>query len=339
MWEIFEDREQNLWIGTLGGGLDIFDRETNRFKHIQYKGALQDPVPFNYISSILQDKKGNLWVGTTGGIAVFEKSNTTTVFYQSSKDKNDLSNNNVICLFEDSKGRIWVGTREGLNLFNEQTKQFQTFTTSDGLPDDMILNILEDNHQTFWISTPNGLCNAIPKQDKAGLVFSVISYDETNNLQNREFNDNAALKTRAGELIFGGPSGFNIINPDNIQKPVYRPKIVFTGLQILNNTVEPGELINKRVLLEQSLSQLQSINLKYKENVFSVEFASLDFGHSTRNKCAYMLEGFNSDWLYADGTQRRVTYTNLNPGPYTLKVKVLGVDGLWSDIKDFADQY
>ncbi len=104
----------------------------------------------------------------------------------------------------------------------------------------MILNILEDNHQTLWISTPNGICNAIPKQDKAGLVFSVIGYDETNNLQYREFNDFAALKTHAGELIFGGPSGFNIINPDNIQKPVYRPKIVFTGLQILSKSVVPG---------------------------------------------------------------------------------------------------
>jgi hypothetical protein len=106
----------------------------------------------------------------------------------------------------------------------------------------------------------------------------VISYDETNNLQNREFNDNAALKTRAGELIFGGPSGFNIINPDKIRVPVYRPKIIFTGLQILNNAVEPGELINNRVLLEQSLSKLPGIKLKHKENVFSIEFTSLDFG-------------------------------------------------------------
>ncbi|MES2649999.1 MAG: two-component regulator propeller domain-containing protein [Bacteroidota bacterium] len=333
VWEIFEDREQHLWIGTLGGGLDSLKRETNQFKHIQYKGKLKDPGPFNYISSILQDKRGNVWVGTTGGIAVFEKGNATTVFYQSSKDKNTLSNNTVNCLFEDSRGRIWAGTREGLNLFDEQSKQFQAFTTADGLPDDMILNVLEDNHQALWISTPNGLCNAIPKQGKAGLVFSIIRYDETNNLQYREFNDFAALKTRAGELIFGGPSGFNIINPGKILHPVYRPKIVFTGLQILNNTVEPGELVNNRVLLPQSLPGLQSIGLKYKENVFSIEFASLDFGQSARSKCAYMLEGFNPGWLYADGSQRRVTYTNLNPGHYTLKVKVLGVDGVWSDIK------
>lgn len=332
IWEIFEDRQNNLWIGTLGGGLDRFDRKTNRFEHTQYNGT-QYPLPSNYISSILQDKEGNLWVGTSGGLTVFKKNKTETFSFQQTGDKSSLSNDNVICLLEDSKGKIWVGTREGLNFFNKQTKEFQKFTTADGLPDNIILNILEDKHHTLWISTPNGLCNAIPQQTKNGIAFSVISYDVTNNLQNREFNDNAALKTRAGELIFGGPSGFNIINPDKIQKTAYRTKIVFTGLQILNNNVEPGELINNRVLLKQSLSQLQSIDLKYKENVFTIEFASLDFGHSAGNKYAYMLKGFNSDWLYADGTQRRVTFTNLNPGKYTLRVKVLNHDGVWSDEK------
>lgn len=333
VWEIFEDRQNNLWIGTLGGGLDLFDRKRNGFAHTQYKGEAKDPLPSNYISSILQDKKGNLWVGSSGGITIFEKNKTSPFSYQRTNDKNSLSNNTVICLLEDSKGRIWAGTREGLNLFNGKTKQFQRFSISDGLPDNMILNIIEDNHQTLWISTPNGLCNVIPKQDQNGFLLSVISYDETNNLQNREFNDNAALKTRAGELIFGGPSGFNIINPDKIRVPVYRPKIIFTGLQILNNTVEPDELINNRVLLQQSLSKLNGIKLKYKENVFSIEFTSLDFGRSAGNKYAYMLEGFNADWLYADGAQRRVTYTNLNPGHYTLKVKVLNRGGMWSDIK------
>jgi len=333
VWEIFEDREQHLWIGTLGGGLDILNRETDRFEHVRYRGAPPDLTPFNYISAILQDKKGNLWVGSIGGIAIFEKGKTTQVFYQQSTSKGHLSNNNILCFLEDSKGRIWAGTREGLNLFDDKTKQFQVFTTSDGLPDNMILNILEDNHQTLWISTPNGLCNAIPKQGKAGLVFSIISYDDANNLQNREFTDNAALKTRAGELIFGGPSGFNIINPDKILPPVYRPKIVLTGLQILSKNVAPGELINNRVLLQQSLSRLQSIGLKYKENFFSIEFASLDFGHSIQDKYAYMLEGFNSGWLYADGNLRRAVYTNVGPGHYIFKVKVLNRDGVWSDEK------
>ena len=333
VWEIFEDRQQNLWIGTLGSGLDIYDRQTNSFRHHQQKGGQPSPLPSNFVSSILQDKKGNLWIGTSGGISIFEKNKATRFFSQDNNDKNSLSNNNIICISEDSKGRIWVGTREGLNLFNEQTKGFQTFTTSDGLPDNMILNILEDDRHALWISTPNGLCNVVLKENNTGLLFSIINYDESNNLQNREFNDNAAFKTQNGELIFGGPSGFNIINPGKIKKLVGHPKLVFTGLQILNNNVEPGESVNNRILLEQSLSHLQSITLKYKENVFSIEFASLDFAHSDRDKYAYMMEGFNSDWLYTDGNHRRATYTNLDPGHYSFKVKVLKGDGSWSDEK------
>ena len=104
-------------------------------------------------------------------------------------------------------------------------------------------------------------------------------------------------------------------------------------MQILSKSVAPGELINNRVLLQQSLSRLQSIGLKYKENVFTIEFASLGFGHSIQDKYAYILEGFNTGWLYADGNLRRATYTNLGPGHYTFKVKVLNRDGVWSDEK------
>lgn len=333
IWEIYEDKEQNLWIGTLGGGMDLFDRKSNSFRHYRYAQGVENKVPLTYISAILQDKKENLWFGTVFGIAVLNKEKAKVDFYQQANEKNSLSNNTVGCFLEDSKGRIWVGTREGLNLFNEQTKSFQRFTTSDGLPDNNILNILEDHRQTLWISTPSGLCNAIPQQKANGIGFNIINYDEMNNLQSHEFNDNAALKTRAGELFFGGPSGFNIINPAAIQKPVQHRNIVFTDLQILNENVEPGKLINNRVVLQQSLSQLNSIDLQYKENVFSIEFASLDFAHSNRDKYAYKLEGFNADWLYTDGKVRRATFTNLDPSHYILKVKVLNNDGSWSEEK------
>lgn len=334
VWEICEDRDQQLWIGTLGSGLDKLDRKTNRFEHFTYKGAEHSPVPLTFISALIQDSKGNLWIGSAFGIVVLEKDKTTPVFYYHTNDKTSLSHNNIFSFLEDSKGRMWVATREGLNLFNEQTKTFQVFTTAAGLPHTMILDILEDDHGTFWLSTPNGLYNAIPRQKENGLSFSLIGYDEMNNLQNREFNENAAFKTKAGELIFGGPSGFNIIDPDKIQKPVYHPVIVFTGLQILNNNIEPGELINDRVLLKQSITQLQNIDLTYKENVFSIEFASPGIAYGARDKYAYMMQGFNSDWLYTDGDHRRATYTNLDPGHYTFKVKVQNGDGTWSEEKN-----
>jgi len=330
VWEIFEDKDKQLWIGTLNGGLDRFNRETKQFEHYNYG---QGDLPSNTISAILQDSKGNLWIGTGAGVAVFGRNKKKPVIYRHTNDKNSLSSDGVTCLLEDSKGRIWIGSREGLSLFNEQTKKFQTFTTADGLSDNAILDILEDNHQTLWLSTSNGLCNAVPKQHANSGSFAIVCYDEMNNIQNREFNENAALKTRTGELLFGGPSGFNIIDPGKIEKPSYRPKIVFTGLQIFNDNIEPGTTLNGRVVLQQSLTRVPAIDLKYKENVFSIQFTSLDFEHSTQDKYAYMLEGFNTDWLYVNGDQRRVTYTNLDPGHYVFKVKVLDGYGLWSDVK------
>jgi ligand-binding sensor domain-containing protein len=123
----------------------------------------------------MQDRNENLWIGSDIGITVFEKNNTTPVFYRHTSENNSLATDNVISLLQDSKGRIWVGTAEGLNLFNEQTESFQAFTTSNGLPDNIILNILEDNHQTLWISTPNGLCNAFRRKKKITSVCLLLT--------------------------------------------------------------------------------------------------------------------------------------------------------------------
>lgn len=333
VWEIFEDSGKNLWIGTLGGGLDLLDRATGRFRHYQYNADGWSDIRSNFISALMQDRKGNLWIGTDNGVAVFDKDKKASRFFQHSADKNSLSSNNVICLSEDDSGRIWVGTREGLNLYREQTGDFQVFTASDGLPDNIVFNIIEDNYHAYWISTPSGLCKAIPKQRPNGLALFIVHYDEANNLQSREFNENAALKTRDGNLLFGGPGGFNMIDPNKITQSAGAPKLIFTGLQIFNNNIEPGMEVNGRVLLQQALSRAEGINLKYKENVFSIEFSSLDFVNSNQDRYAYMLEGFNPDWLYANSNQRRVTYTNLDPGHYVFKIRVLNGDGLWSDIK------
>ncbi|MGZ5248289.1 MAG: response regulator, partial [Flavitalea sp.] len=220
-----------------------------------------------------------------------------------------------------------IGTREGLSLFNLEEKNFTNFTTENGLPDNAVLNILEDGQGSLWISTPNGLCKVRLENN----LISVINYDEINNLQGREFNENAALKTSKGELIFGGPSGFNIIDPEKSSVSPTPEKIVFTDFQIQNKSIEPGTELNGRVLINSSLNYLDELVLKHKENVFSIEFSSLNFPHGSRDRYAYLLEDFNKEWLYTDGSQRKVTYTNLDPGNYVFRVKVLGSNGTWSE--------
>ncbi|HEY1199857.1 MAG TPA: ATP-binding protein, partial [Niastella sp.] len=157
------------------------------------------------------------------------------------------------------------------------------------------------------------------------------NYDERDGLQGREFNENAALKTKQGELIFGGANGFNIISPEAIAHNTIVPEVVLTDLRVFDRSPQPGEVINNRVLLKTAISEVKEITLKYHENIFSLEFAALNYSNPEKNQYAYKLEGFNNDWLTTDGSHRTVTYTNLDPGTYTFRVKASNGDGVWNE--------
>jgi signal transduction histidine kinase/ligand-binding sensor domain-containing protein/DNA-binding response OmpR family regulator len=330
IWEIKEDSRQRLWIGTLSAGLDLFDRQKNRFIH--YRPGRENSVHASYISELMEDRKGNLWIGTDMGIDVLEKVSGRFRHYDSrTADAHGLSNNNIISIFEDSRGLVWVGTRDGLDLFDEAQGNFKTFRTADGLPDNTVLTILEDNAHALWLGTPNGLSNMIVAQGgQAGKYsFQWRNYDESDGLQGREFNENAALRTRNGELIFGGANGFNLFDPQHIQPGKHPPGLVLTDLQVFNKSMGIGEKLNGHVILPQSISELKGITLHYNENVFSIEFAALDFASHEKAKYAYMLEGFNKQWLQVNDRSRKATFTNLDPGDYTFKLRITDDMGGW----------
>lgn len=332
VWDIYEDYLKNLWIGTLGGGLDRFDRQSKAFVHYPTGSVSGDPV--NFISVLTGDASGNLWIGTAGGIEVMNiASGKITGYVHRDRDSNSLSNDNVISLLPDSRGWVWVGTREGLNLFDTVHKTFRLFTRQDGLPDNTILTMLEDHDHNLWIATPNGLSNMIirPGPDAGTYSFSCKNYDELDGLQGREFNEKAAYETRGGELAFGGPNGFNLFDPSKIRINTRIPPVILTDLQIFNRSVQVGEKIKGHVILSQAMPLTASVTLPFTANDFSIEFAALSFAHSEKNQYAYELEGFNKDWITADGNIHKATYTNLDPGKYIFRVKAANNDGVWNE--------
>lgn len=331
VWEIMEDSQNRLWIGTLTEGLDLMDREHSRFIH--HQPNVPNSIHSGYISALVEDRHGNIWIGTSEGIDILEKSTGRfTHFTHSEKDKNSLSNNNVISMVQDSRGWIWAGTRDGLNVFDTDRHIIKTFRQEDGLPDNTISTLLEDDNHNIWLSTPNGLSNIIVEKPASGVtVFQFKNYDESDGLQGREFNENAVLKTRNGELLFGGANGFNLFHPNAIKTTKRIPNLVLTDLQIFNKSVPIGEAYNQHIILPQSISLAKEIKLKYNENVFSIEFAALDFSTSEKIKYAYKLEGFNNDWLITDGKNRKATFTNLDPGDYWFKVKIADNEGNWNN--------
>jgi signal transduction histidine kinase/ligand-binding sensor domain-containing protein/DNA-binding response OmpR family regulator len=328
VWEIYEDAANNLWIGTLDAGLEKYDRNTNRFIH--YKPLAPYSVHMGYIAAITEDKQGNLWVGTSYGCDVRDKN--TGIFKQLLSRETNLSNDNIISIYNDSRGITWVGTRDGLNIYNPATNRFQVFRKEDGLPDNSILNIVEDKAQQIWISTTNGISRiSYNGPGKDGISISCINYDRLDGLQGKEFNENAAYVTRSGEIIFGGANGFNLFNPAKLQTNTHVPPVVLTGLQVFNQDIEAGKTTGRRVILKKAITETPAITLRYDENIFSLEFSSLSYINTQKNKYAYKLKGFNDNWLFTDGNSRKVTYTNLDPGKYTFYVKASNDDGVWNE--------
>jgi signal transduction histidine kinase/ligand-binding sensor domain-containing protein/DNA-binding response OmpR family regulator len=332
IWALMEDSRKRFWIGTFESGLDLFDRNKNIFIHHKVG---DNSVHSNYITSIAEDRKGNIWLATSYGINVIDHSTGNFGYYlhDDSKPTTSLSNNNVISILADSRGYIWAATRVGLDLFDPQSKAIRTFRTEDGLPDNLVLNILEDNEHNLWLSTPVGLSEVLISKDtvSGNLSFVFRNYDESDGLQGKEFNEKAALKTRSGEIIFGGANGFNIFDPQRIVPDEKMAELVLTDLQVFNKTISAGEKLNGHIILPRAIAEAQEIELKYNENVFSIEFAALNLSSSEKIKYAYKLHGFNEEWLNADARTRKATYTNLDPGDYVFKVRAANRDGLWSE--------
>ncbi|HKP33108.1 MAG TPA: two-component regulator propeller domain-containing protein, partial [Chitinophagaceae bacterium] len=330
VWEIYEDSKQNLWIGTLDHGLSRFDAKTNAFVH--YNSGQEHSTHSTYISAILEDKEGNLWIGTSEGIDVFEKATNQYKHYGYDKrNPKGLSNNTITCIYEGTRGYIWIGTYSGLNQFDPKTKTFKTFRVEDGLPENTIFGILEDKNHSFWISTTKGLSNLVLNTEGSEYQYIFRNYDETDGLQGMHFNENASFKTSRGEMIFGGAAGFNIFRPEQIRINGKTPQIVLTDFEIFNNTLKPGEKFQGNVILEKSLVELKKIEIPYKANFFSVEFAALNFSQPEKNNYKYKLDGFNDEWITADKNVRKATFTNLDPGVYTFHLKASNNDGVWNE--------
>jgi signal transduction histidine kinase/ligand-binding sensor domain-containing protein/DNA-binding response OmpR family regulator len=331
VWRIYEDSRNNLWIGTLGGGLDLFDRQKEIFYH--YRANDVNSVRSAFVICFQEDDDKNLWIGTADGIDILQRQ-TGRFMHLAHEDNNlqSLSNNNVTAILEDSRKWMWVATREGLNLYDKGKGTFRVFREENGLPDDAILSVLEDNNKNLWVSTPRGLSSIIiTKGARGSYAFSFKNYDESDGLQGKAFNENAALKTKEGELIFGGANGFNVFRPSDIKINKTIPEVILTDFLIFNKSVKVNERINGRAMLDKAIGETKEITLKYNENIFSIEFAALNYIQPEKNKYMYMLEGFNKNWMKADGKIRKATYTNLNPGQYIFKVKASNNDDIWNE--------
>ena len=315
--KIFEDSKKNLWVATYYGGLNLFDRKTKTFTRVAADEEQRTSLYGNNIVSINEDKSGNIWIGTDdGGLNCLNAATKSFTHYFNNEEK--LPDLRVI--FIDSKGKLWVG-QAGLYLFDIEKNAFGLYTEKAGLSTEFIKGITEDERGNLWIATSNGLTQFNPQ------THAFKKYNTGDGLQGLEFEANAYLKTRNGEMYFGGINGFNSFYPENININKFIPPVYLTDFQIFNQRILPGQA---NAFLKNDISVTETIRLPYKQSTFSFGFAALNFTASQNNQYAYRLEGWDDDWNYV-GTERKASYTNLEPGTYTFRVKASNNDGVWNE--------
>lgn len=314
---IYEDRQGALWVGTAGSGLNHFDAKTSQFTRYQHDPNNPYSLSNNSIWSVLEDEKGTLWVGTNGG-GVNRWDAETGQFIRYLNDPDDpssLAGNSVLTMLEDHAGTLWVGAAGGgLNRLNAATGTFTHYHPKDGLPNDVVYGILEDQQHNLWVSTNLGLSRFNPRTE------AFQNYDVTNGLPGNEFNSGAYFGSSSGRLYFGGMNGLAAFYPDSLKTNPHVPPVVLTSFR----------KYNREVALETSITFLPTLELSYEDDMISFEVAALDFRAPKKNQYVYKLDGFNEAWV-ALGNGDAITFTDLDPGPYTLQVKGSNNDGIWNE--------
>lgn len=333
IWELFEDTRGNLWVGTLSAGLFKLDREEGLFYENNSKGR-KWAAEIDYVSAIEEDADGNLWVGGLNGIVVINLETEKELYLKFNPyNPGSLSSNNIRSIHKDDLGNLWVGTDGGLDLYDKSDTSFYHYEEKDGLPDKKVIAITSDHQDNLWLTSSYGISQfqikgAIVSEGKIPADFKNYNYQD--GLQGNLFNENAIFTTSNGELLVGGIDGYNIFNPQKFEFNEQEPKVIFTEFSLFNSVISPYEKINGRAILDKPIHKTEGITLKHNENLFSVEFAALDFLQPSKNKYRYKLEGFDQQWLSVSSELRRVTYTNLDPGSYVLKVQASNNDGVWN---------
>lgn len=323
IFSLYSDEEGFIWYGTAGKGIYRFDPVSEKAVQYSLNADNANDDSDKRIRKILPGFKNNLLLGsTTGGLLIFDKvKKNFRRFKNNPKDPGSISSNFITDFLKDRQGNLWIGTYDsGLNILPHGSKNFKKISTKDGLPNNTINGILEDDSGNIWISSNKGISKINLEKNK------IINYDVRDGLQSNEFNPWACIKMKNGDLVFGGINGFNIFRADEINDNKYVPEIIITDFKIFNKEVIPGVAGSP---LSKSVSVSDELNLTYKESVFSFEFSSLDFNIPGKNMYAYRMKGFDSGWINS-GNRRFATYTNLDAGEYEFNVIGSNNDGIWN---------
>ena len=337
---VYEDHNGRIWVATFANGINYISKDkAGNTIFVNHRNNLKGyPIDLCYKTRfITSDNNGHLWVGTTAGAVAFDENFKTPEeiqFHHFSRNPNDaksLSNNDVHWIIATKRKELYLATFGGglnklLSIDKNGNGVFKSYSVLDGLPSDVLLSIREDQKQNLWMSTENGISKFIPGEER------FENYDDRSITFRVRFSEAASAVTSKGKMLFGASNGIFMFDPDSINKSRFVPPIVLSKLVIANQDIVPGE----GSVLKVGLDDTKELVLSHKENIFAIQYAALDYTNPQNIQYAYILEGFEHQWTYADRL-RNATYTNLPKGHYTFKVRSTNSDGVWVDNTRFLD--
>ncbi len=312
---IHEDRDGVVWVGTGHAVLNRRDPERRQWTQFRHDPDRPESLGNAPIVALEEDGEGGLWIGTAGegldylegGVGAFRH------FRHDPTDPASLSNDRVYSILRGRSGVLWVGTGGGLNRLDPDAQGFSLLTVRDGLPSNNIHSILEDADGRLWLSTNRGVARYGPA------TGAIRNYGSDDGLPGLQWNPGVGHRGSEGSLFFGGLKGAVAFDPRHMLDNTRIPPVVLTGLEVGGAPVDPGE----------ALWALQELALSHRDTLVTFRFAALDFTAPEDNRYAYLLEGLNATWIDL-GTDREVTFSRLDPGHYTLRVRGSNNDQVWN---------
>lgn len=323
----YQDSQGRIWVGLLGGGLNLIREENGNTVFIhKYNGLKQYPPYGLYmeVRTMAEDNEGRIWVGTMDGLMSFNSHFTSPEqiqfeTYRQVSDRSNVADNDIYVLYKDKDSQIWISVfGGGLNRLLRYDKDkhepiFKSYGLREGMNNDVVKSIVEDKEGNLWFTTEIGLS----RFNKATEQFR--NYDKYDGFLNVELEEGSALRTLNGDLWIGTKQGILTFSPDKLetQHTNYDTRIV--DFKVSNRELRT---FRDNPILKESILYAESIELKHNQSMFTIEFAALNFYNQNRVTYRYILEGYEKEWHY-NGKNRIASYTNVPPGDYLFRVDTI----------------
>lgn len=310
---VIEDRAGDIWAGTFAGGVSHL--HNGKFTNYTTRQGLGS----NRVWAIHQDHQGQLWFGTDAGLSLLRDGKFLNYdIHEASPDGPGMGSVSVI--YEDADSVFWVGTYGG-GLKRFKDGKFTSISMLQGLFDDTIWSILEDDLGNFWMSSNRGIFR-VKKSELIEVAegrlssFTSQSYGVAEGMESSECNGGSQYsgwKTTDGKLLFACLTSVVVVDPNNLPRNALQPPVVIETVKI-----------------NQQENVISGVSLPAGAGELEFKYAALSFFAPEKVFFKCKLEGFDKDWT-TPSTRGFARYTNLSPGRYNFRVKAANNDGVWNE--------